>query len=498
LSSAAPATAAAAELRLWAAAQSVAPPDRRIEALELYLGTYPQGRFAAMAGVQIAAARQQLAGTAERGLAVQAVAPDPAAVEAAIGLSRDQRRLAQRALTVLGFDTRGADGVFGPNSRRAIAAYQAARDAEATGYLTGTQHVALIDAAAAPLAALAAQQAEQAAARDAAAAPARPALAGGRLAAVEHWLYLLDSELDGPTVSRIAASDHDMVVVDFLPSQTDAADYPMAETVARWHEAARPKLAIAYINIGEAETYRAYWRDGWRVGAPEWILGDDPDGWENNFPVAFWFDEWRAIWTAPGGLLDQIVAAGFDGVYLDWIGAYEEDNVVAFAAADGVDPRQEMVWWIGDIAEHLRAARPGMLVIAQNALGLLDDPAYLDAIDAVAQEHVWFDGGVDNEPQGGCPLPRRNSEIGSAAWRSALTRECRRAYDSDPDGTLSASSEGYLAALERARGTGMAVFTVDYAEAAADISWIDSTARGSGFLPFIGRRALDRYQPPVD
>ncbi|NNG02918.1 MAG: caspase family protein, partial [Inquilinus sp.] len=106
----APATAATAggggaELRLWDAAQSVAPPDRRIEALELYLETYPQGRFAAMAGVQIAAARQQLAGTAERGLAVQAVtpepeiaaAPDPAAVETAIGLSRDQRRLAQRA-----------------------------------------------------------------------------------------------------------------------------------------------------------------------------------------------------------------------------------------------------------------------------------------------------------------------------------------------------------------------------------------------------------------
>ncbi|MEM7711573.1 MAG: peptidoglycan-binding domain-containing protein, partial [Pseudomonadota bacterium] len=39
----------------------------------------------------------------------------------------------QRRLTAAGFDTEGDDGVIGPNSRRAIAAFQRSRGLAATG-----------------------------------------------------------------------------------------------------------------------------------------------------------------------------------------------------------------------------------------------------------------------------------------------------------------------------------------------------------------------------
>ncbi len=49
------------------------------------------------------------------------------------GLTKDDRVALQQRLTAAGFDTDGADGVIGPNSRRAISAYQASRGIPATG-----------------------------------------------------------------------------------------------------------------------------------------------------------------------------------------------------------------------------------------------------------------------------------------------------------------------------------------------------------------------------
>jgi lytic murein transglycosylase len=51
-------------------------------------------------------------------------------------LSRDQRIGAQRALTALGFDTQGVDGVIGANTRAALRRWQIAEGRLADGYLT--------------------------------------------------------------------------------------------------------------------------------------------------------------------------------------------------------------------------------------------------------------------------------------------------------------------------------------------------------------------------
>ncbi len=46
--------------------------------------------------------------------------------EAALRLTRDQRRQVQRDLSLMGYDTRGIDGVFGRGTRAAIAGWQSA------------------------------------------------------------------------------------------------------------------------------------------------------------------------------------------------------------------------------------------------------------------------------------------------------------------------------------------------------------------------------------
>ena len=85
--------------------------------------------------------------------------------------------------TSLGFDTHGADGVFGPRSREMITDWQRARNQPATGFLIAAQQQALLSEAAPALAkydddqkkAEEARRKEEAAARARAAASPPPA-----------------------------------------------------------------------------------------------------------------------------------------------------------------------------------------------------------------------------------------------------------------------------------------------------------------------------------
>ena len=324
-----------------------------------------------------------------------------------------------------------------------------------------------------------------------------PAANQPRLADVSHWLYLIDVNLDWDTVERIAGSEYDMVVLDFIPSEENNTAYPMAEVVAQLHDAPHPKLVVAYIDVAQAEEYRTYWQEDWGIGDPEWIAGGDPDGWEGNYPVAYWYDEWREIWLGEGGYLQAILDAGFDGVYLDWIEAYSDENVVAIAEEDGVDPVQEMIWWVEDIADFGRAQRPDFVVIGQNAAELAAYDDYLAAIDGIAQEQVWFDGGADNDPPGDCPLPRTEAEVDTEAYRDSLSPACRQTYDDYPESTLHVSSAEYLRDLSIAQRKGVPIFTVDYALDPENVAWVYETSRALGFVPFVGNRALDRYVEPL-
>jgi cysteinyl-tRNA synthetase len=313
---------------------------------------------------------------------------------------------------------------------------------------------------------------------------------------IDYWLYWLDVDLEPDLVDLIAASGHDMVVLDFISSQAWNEDYPMAQVVDQLHRAPHPKLVIAYIDIGEAESYRGYWQDDWVVGDPAWIISEDPDGWEENFPVAYWDDEWQAIWLSEGGMLDQIVEAGFDGIYLDWVEAYSDERVVEAARQQGLDPVEAMIDWVAAISNHIRSRCLECVVIAQNAAELVEYERYVAAIDAISQEQVWFDGGADNDPPGDCPLPRTDDEVDSDEYFDSLPSACQNQFDQFPDGTLHVSSQWYLEYLIQADEMGLVIFTVDYALDPENIAWTYRTSREYGFIPLVTSRGLDYFVEP--
>ena len=65
--------------------------------------------------------------------------PDHAALEAALGLGREERIMIQRGLHALEYAPGPADGAFGPSTRQALTQWQTAKGYVATGYLDRAQ-----------------------------------------------------------------------------------------------------------------------------------------------------------------------------------------------------------------------------------------------------------------------------------------------------------------------------------------------------------------------
>jgi hypothetical protein len=173
--------AAEAQQKAAAEAQQKAAAEARQKA-----EAEAQQKAAAEAQQKAAAeAKQKADAEAKQQAEAEAAAQKSAeAAETALRLAPADRQRIQVALTSLGFDTHGADGVFGPRSREMIQGWQRARSQPTTGFLTAAQQQALLGEAAPALSkydddqkkAEEARRKEEAAARArAAASPAAPA-----------------------------------------------------------------------------------------------------------------------------------------------------------------------------------------------------------------------------------------------------------------------------------------------------------------------------------
>jgi peptidoglycan hydrolase-like protein with peptidoglycan-binding domain len=132
-----------AETALWDGAVAL----DTVPAYRDYLRRYPMGRFA---------------GQAETAIAAILAEPHRAdrLAEDGLTLTRDQRRNIQRNLSLLDFNPRGIDGIFGPGTRGAITNWQQENGFPQTSYLT-TEQINRIEAQAARRAAQIEAAAEQ-------------------------------------------------------------------------------------------------------------------------------------------------------------------------------------------------------------------------------------------------------------------------------------------------------------------------------------------------
>nr|WP_277621382.1 endo alpha-1,4 polygalactosaminidase [Thermus arciformis] len=265
-------------------------------------------------------------------------------------------------------------------------------------------------------------------------------------APVRTWVY----QLTGYPSSGLAAlgkTGADLFVVDLTKD---------GQTPWRLEDLAplggRPVLA--YLEVGGLEDYRVEYPLV-RQQAPDLLLNPVP-GWPGERYVRYWDERWWTLVLKPR--LDKALAAGFRGVYLDLVDAYEG---IDLSLVPG-ETRERLAGRMVDLLRRVRAytqgVRPGFWVFPQNAPELRTRPGYLEAVDGIGLEELFF---------------------------YATDKPC-----TDP---------GCRERLEHARAirdAGKLVLTVDYATLPQNVQAACQKARAEGFVPYVTTVGLDRISPP--
>jgi len=216
------------------------------------------------------------------------------------------------------------------------------------------------------------------------------------------FAYILQADSFAKTkpaaVAKLKESGRDWIVLD----AAFAGDTPWEQTdldTIRSGKAGRK--VVSYLSIGEAEDYRPYWQSDWvrngkpTAAAPAWLGIENPD-WKGNYQVKYWNAEWQKLML---GAIDDAMARGFDGVYLDIVDGFETYEQGADGYLDNrINPetkqtyRRDMVDWVKAIAARARAKDPVALVIPQNGSQLVVEKDFVEVISAQGIEDLFTNG----------------------------------------------------------------------------------------------------------
>jgi cysteinyl-tRNA synthetase len=271
------------------------------------------------------------------------------------------------------------------------------------------------------------------------------------LAAAKSWGY----QLQNVDPQEIAAAPYDMFVIDYSRDGSDAQALTADDVdKLKIKPDGERRIVLAYLSIGEAETYRYYWKWYWRwfFSAPDW-RGRQNTEWRGNYGVRYWQEDWqKIIFSGDDSYLDRVIKAGFDGVYLDKVDEYLD------MTKQKPDAKALMIAFVTALAERARVLRPGFLIVPQNGEGLLTDGGYRAVIDGLGKEDLLF-----GEDKNGRP--------------------------NDPE-----SIRDNVARLKLLTADRKPVFAVEYLDAPQEIARAGTRLMDFGFIPHFADRALDHMR----
>ncbi len=206
---------------------------------------------------------------------------------------------------------------------------------------------------------------------------------------VTEVLYILQ-DID---LGEIHNSRYDLVIMDYSAEGNEDTEFSDDEIGL----ISEMRVILAYMSIGEAEDYRFYWNTSWDAdqdgtpdqGAPSWLDGENPR-WDGNYKVRYWMEGWQQLIVGPNGYLERVLDAGFHGVYLDLVDAYEHYDENRSTA------RAEMIDLVGRIADEARTADPDFLIVPQNGEALGVNSTYQETVDGIGREEIFYLEGSPN------------------------------------------------------------------------------------------------------
>ena len=211
---------------------------------------------------------------------------------------------------------------------------------------------------------------------------------------VKPWAYWLQT-INLQTI--IDDASFELIVMDYSADGLDAQKWTSQQINLIKNSG---KYAISYISIGEAEDYRYYWQASWDDNPPAWLGPENPD-WPGNFETRFWNPQWQEIIY---NYLDTILMQGFDGIYMDLI-----DNYYYWSVTNAEQPLADslMCRFVIDIRNYCDSVRGNsdFILLPQNGADIIDQEnvspglktAYLNAINGIGVEDVFFPGDLDED-----------------------------------------------------------------------------------------------------
>ncbi len=266
---------------------------------------------------------------------------------------------------------------------------------------------------------------------------------------VTSWGY----QLQNISIENFKNSPYELCVIDYSADGTEEGKFTPTEITSLKNAG---KVPIAYISIGEAESYRFYWNPGWDSSPPTFLGPENPE-WNGNFKVRFWDPQWQNIVFS---YIDTIIKQGFSGIYMDIIDAY-----YYWSVENPEEPKADslMVQFIINIRNYIRnKGITSFYLLPQNGEDIISAPnvseslkqKYFDAIDAIGVEDVFFPG----------DLPENNS-YAPDTFRLKYLRE-------------------FLA-------NGKAVFSIEYITQKEKINRFVEVANKENFVPYYCTRELN-------
>jgi cysteinyl-tRNA synthetase, unknown class len=226
------------------------------------------------------------------------------------------------------------------------------------------------------------------------------------LSQIRTWAAQLDNITGSGSVTSLAGSTYDLLVLEpvctLKGSTFDTKTMVTTMKASYAGGGANRKLVLAYVDIGQAESWRNYWT--WSAaysgsgslpsGWPAFIAGPNAAGSTEVFPVTYWDPNWQnIIINNQASLINEAINDGFDGVFIDCVDSYNDPSVISRAKAAGKNAPQEMVSFIQKIRAYAQSKKPGFIIMQNNAADLgVTYPLHMQNIDIINQEAVWYIG----------------------------------------------------------------------------------------------------------